>query len=158
MSDRPSSPLRTERAVSAGGVVYRQSEVGLEVVICGRSDDGVWGLPKGTPNEGESLEDAAIREVGEETGLQVRIEEKIGVIDYWFANPGEGVRFHKWVHYYLMVPIGGSIDAHDWEYDIVEWVPVAEAVRRLTFKNDVSVVHKAEAMINRGKPADLSSR
>lgn len=157
MSDRASG-LRTEYAVSAGGVVYRQSDHGLEVVVCGRMSDGVWGLPKGTPNEGESLEEAAIREVGEETGLLVRIEDKITVIDYWFAHAEAGVRFHKWVHYYLMVPIGGDLDAHDWEYDMVEWLTVEEACRRLTFKNDISVVRKAETMINRGKPADLSSR
>src|SRR3989337_2529706 len=78
---------------------------GPEVVICGRDSDGVWGLPKGTLDEGESLEQAAVREVSEETGLQVKIVKKIGVVEYWFA--WEGVRVHKWVHHYLMRTTGG---------------------------------------------------
>ena len=71
-----------ETAVSAGGVVYRRGPSGLEVVVCGRDSDGVWGLPKGTPDAGESLEEAAVREVSEETGLQVEIVKKLGVVEY----------------------------------------------------------------------------
>ncbi|HXG36917.1 MAG TPA: NUDIX hydrolase [Dehalococcoidia bacterium] len=149
MRDKASSPLRTEQAVSAGGVVYRHGPQGLEIVVCGRSKEGIWGLPKGTPDEGESLEEAAVREVTEETGLQVRIEGKIRTIDYWFSVPEEGVRYHKYVHYYLMTPVGGDVSQHDWEYDLVEWVPVEEANRRLTYKNDIEVVAKARQLIRR---------
>lgn len=156
MTNPLSSPLRTRHAVSAGGVVYRQGENRLEVVVCGRTRDGVWGLPKGTPHEGESLEEVALREVSEETGLQVRIEDKVAEVDYWFAHPEEGVRVHKHVHYYLMTAIGGDTNDHDWEYDLVEWVHVEEACRRLTFKNDVSVVRKAQEMIDRRR-SDLST-
>ena len=135
--------MKVERAVSAGGVVIREGEAGLEVVICGRDSDGVWGLPKGTPDEGESLEQAAIREVSEETGLQVEIVKKLGVVEYWFAS--DGVRYHKWVHYYLMRPTGGSTEMHDEEYDRVEWLPVKDALRALTFENDRRMVRLAEA-------------
>ncbi len=137
--------VRVETAVSAGGVVYRDGEGGIEVVICGRIGDGVWGLPKGTPDAGESLEETAIREVSEETGLDVRIGEKIGVVEYWFARTG--VRYHKWVHHYLFEATGGDTDSHDLEYDRVEWRPIEDALTTLTFKNESNMVEKAREMI-----------
>jgi 8-oxo-dGTP pyrophosphatase MutT (NUDIX family) len=132
-------PVR--RAVSAGGVVVREGEGGPEVVICGRDSDRLWGLPKGTPDEGESLEEAALREVREESGLEVEIEDKVGVVEYWFSE--DGVRYHKWVHYYRMRATGGSTEAHDHEHDRVEWAPVAQALKRLTFENDRGMVRRA---------------
>jgi 8-oxo-dGTP pyrophosphatase MutT (NUDIX family) len=135
-----------EELVSAGGVVYRCGAQGLEVVACGRTSDGVWGLPKGAPEPGEELEAAAVREVAEETGLRVDIEEKIGAIQYWFARPG--VRYHKTVHHYLMAASGGNVEEHDFEYDRVEWLPVEEACRLLSYRNEVDVVRKAAGMLD----------
>jgi len=140
-----SKKLPVERAVSAGGVAYRRGREGIEVVLCGRTSEGIWGLPKGTPDADESLEEAAVREVGEETGLRVAIEAKIDTIEYWFAR--EGVRYHKFVHHYLMVPTGGSLEDHDWEYDRVEWLPAEEACKTLSYVNEVEVVRKAVALI-----------
>jgi 8-oxo-dGTP pyrophosphatase MutT (NUDIX family) len=136
---------RVETAVSAGGVVFRHGEEGIEIVICGRIGDGVWGLPKGTPHDGESLEETAIREVSEETGLEVQIAEKVGVVEYWFARTG--VRYHKWVHHYLFQATGGDTDSHDLEYDRVEWRPIENALRILTFKNESDMVEKAREII-----------
>ena len=141
--------MRVERAVSAGGVVMRQGTAGPEVVICGRDSDGVWGLPKGTLDEGESLEQAAVREVSEETGLQVKIVKKIGVVEYWFAS--DGVRVHKWVHHYLMRTTGGNTADHDAEYERVEWLPIEKALRTLTFGNDKRMVRLAQAALEEGK-------
>lgn len=145
MPDKQGSIIRTESATSAGGVVYRLGEQGLEVVICGRSSEGVWGLPKGTPEPGEDLITVATREVREETGLEVEPEEQIGSIRYWFVRGG--VRYHKTVYHYLFVHVGGNLDAHDAEYDRVEWLGVDEARRRLSYQNEVDIVRKAAAMI-----------
>lgn len=143
------SRMPVKKAVSAGGIVYRESDAGLEVVICGRDSDGIWGLPKGTPDAGESLEETALREVAEETGLDVRIVDKVGVVEYWFAR--EGTRYHKWVHHYLMEAVGGDTSRHDVEYDRVEWQPVETAVKTLTFKNETEMVSKAREMIKARK-------
>jgi len=132
---------RVENAVSAGGVVVRIGKQGIEIVICGRNSDGVWGLPKGTPNPGETMEETALREVSEETGLEVEIVDKIGVVEYWFAR--EGVRYHKWVHHFLMQATGGDTSRHDAEYDRVEWSPVEDALKTLTFRNERDMVIKA---------------
>ncbi len=145
MRARKSRRMPVERLVSAGGVVVRRGQAGLEVVICGRDADGVWGLPKGTPDEGESLEEAAVREVSEETGLKIEIVNKIGVSEYWFAR--NDVRYHKWVHHYLMRATGGSTADHDREYDHVEWLPIEEAIRTLTFDNDKAIIQQAKAKL-----------
>ena len=146
MATSKSRDSRVETAVSAGGVVYRGGEDGIEVVICGRVSDGVWGLPKGTPHDGESLEETAVREVTEETGLEVQIGEKIGIVEYWFAR--QGVRYHKWVHHYLFQATGGDTDGHDLEYDRVEWRPIENALRTLTFKNESDMLEKAREKID----------
>ena len=135
--------LRTKRLISAGGVVFRFRDEQLEVVLCGRSDLDLWGLPKGTPVPGESLEQTAIREVTEETGLQVRIVAPIGAISYWFVRTRERIRYHKLVHHYLMVPIGGDLSLHDHEYDRVGWFCLDEAIDRLTYPNETAIMRKA---------------
>jgi 8-oxo-dGTP pyrophosphatase MutT (NUDIX family) len=104
------------------------------------------------------LEEAAAREVSEETGLQVRLLSKIGTIEYWFVHPQEGVRYHKFVHHYLMEAIGGSTEDHDWEYDRVEWLPVAEALKTLSYENEAEIVRKAQALIEKGQGHDLPPR
>jgi 8-oxo-dGTP pyrophosphatase MutT (NUDIX family) len=139
--------LKVVDAVSAGGIVYRKGPEGIEVVLCGRTGDNVWGLPKGTPEPGESLEETAIREVSEETGLDVRIERKVGTITYWFARVEEGVRFHKTVHHYLMQPVGGDVANHDHEYDVVQWFAAEQALKTLTYENERNILRKALEMI-----------
>lgn len=140
-----SNELLVEHPVSAGGVVYRYNKGALEVVLCGRKEPPTWNLPKGTPEPGETLEDTALREVREETGLSVIAKRRIGLVRYWFTR--DNVRYHKTVHFYLMETNGGSTDAHDPEFDFVEWFPVEEACRKLTFKNEIRMVQRAINMI-----------
>jgi 8-oxo-dGTP pyrophosphatase MutT (NUDIX family) len=146
--------LRVEEAVSAGGVVYRIGGHGIEIVLCGRTHDRLWALPKGTPAPGESLRETALREVREETGLGVNIVGDLGTIDYEFSRPAQGVRFEKTVHHFLMAPDGaGATDLHDGEYDRVAWFAAAEAMRVMTYRNEQLVLRRALEMIDKGEAA-----
>ena len=140
--------LRTERVTSAGGVVFRVTEGVREVLLCGRSSDGLWALPKGTPEPGETLEHTARREVREETGVDVEIDAKVGDIKYWFSRPQEGVRYYKTVRHYLMHPIGGDPSLHDHEFDEVRWFPVQEGLKLLTYQNEARILRMAIEMVD----------
>ena len=132
-----------EHQMSAGGVVYRTIDGVIETLLCGRNNPRHWSLPKGTPEDGETVAETALREVREETGLRVEILQHLGIISYWFVRTNDGIRCHKIVHYFLMRPIGGSIQKHDHEFDEVRWFPGEEAVRILHYPNDASIVEKA---------------
>ncbi len=134
--------LPVRRARSAGGVVWRRSEDGnieLAVGIRGRGE-GVVCLAKGTPEPGEALENTAVREVQEETGLEVEPGQSLGTTDYWFV--AEGARVHKVVHWWLMRAVGGDVAKHDAEFDAVQWLPAQEALARLTFPDERVLVEK----------------
>ena len=111
-----------------------------------------WSLAKGTPDSGESLEETALREVREETGLEVEIQEPIKSIDYWFAERGGEVRYHKTVHFYLMVPVGGDIALHDPEFDLVQWFPSDEALKTMKYANEAEVLRQALELISLREP------
>jgi 8-oxo-dGTP pyrophosphatase MutT (NUDIX family) len=134
--------------VSAGGVVYRIVDGQIELVLCGRDNPTRWSLAKGTPDPGESIEETALREVREETGLEVQIQEPIQSIDYWFADRERDVRYHKTVHFYLMVSTGGDTDQHDPEFDVVRWFPSDEALKTLTYGNETEVLRRALELIS----------
>jgi 8-oxo-dGTP pyrophosphatase MutT (NUDIX family) len=141
--------LRTERAVSAGGVVWRRAGDQIEVLLCGRHSDHLWALPKGTPEPGETIEQAALREVREETGVVVETEDVIGDIKYWFSRPQEGVRYFKTVHHFLMKPTGGDPALHDHEFDEVRWMPVGEALRVMSYPNEAKMLRQALDLIEK---------
>jgi 8-oxo-dGTP pyrophosphatase MutT (NUDIX family) len=143
MRDRARPPLRQRTATAAGGVVRREGEHGPEVALLGRMNDGSWVFPKGTPTPGESLEATALREVREETGLDVRIVRPLGEMTYTFVAGGE--RIHKIVHFFLMEAVGGDPSLHDAEYDEVRWVTIADARRMLTFDTYRDVLDRAIA-------------
>ena len=138
---------RVENPVSAGGVVCQMNGGRLETVLCGRSQPVRWSLAKGTPDDGETLEQTALREVREETGLEVEIDGALGSIDYWFADRGKDVRYHKTVHFYLMAPVGGATDQHDPEFDVVQWFNPDDALKNLAYANEVNVLQRALTMI-----------
>ena len=137
--------LRTARATSAGGVVHRSSDGRREIVILHRRSPVLWALPKGTPDAGETLEETALRETREETGLDVEIESPISSIRYFFVRGS--TRFHKTVHFFLMRPLGGALELHDREFDDVRWAEVPEALALLTHATERSVVERAVKLI-----------
>ncbi|MDE2843997.1 MAG: NUDIX hydrolase [Chloroflexota bacterium] len=144
---------RVEEPVSSGGVVYRWVDGQLEVVLCGRDEPVRWSLAKGTPDPGETLEETALREVQEETGLVPVIEDRIRSIDYWFSDKDSEVRFHKTVHFYLMKCTGGDVNLHDPEFDVVEWFPYEEAVSSLAYPNEADVLRQAFSLISQREKA-----
>lgn len=144
---------KVRAAVSAGGVVYRVRDDGVvELVLVARPSSNLWALPKGTPEPGESIEETAIREVAEETGLQVEIVAPVCSIEYSFMLSGEGVRVDKVVHHFLMRARDGDVSLHDHEYDVVDWFETGEALRRMTYANERTVVERAAALIEARTP------
>ncbi len=138
--------LRQATATSAGGIVIRFVDGAPQLVVGKRrrDRDGVtWTLPKGTPVPAETTEQTALREVGEETGLEVRIIRPFDFIEYTFVMGR--TRIHKTVHYFLMVPVGGDLAGHDHEFDEVRWVRFDEAPTLLTFETERDLVARAAA-------------
>ncbi|MCH7906859.1 MAG: NUDIX hydrolase [Chloroflexi bacterium] len=121
--------------------MLRRIPDGAEIVLCHRTKGNVWALPKGTPEAGESLEETALREVAEETGFEVELGPAVGQTRYSFER--DGYRYDKVVYFYLMSAVGGDPGFHDEEFDLVEWVPVDQAVGQLTFKNESRIVETA---------------
>jgi 8-oxo-dGTP pyrophosphatase MutT (NUDIX family) len=139
--------LRNARATSAGGVVHRSLEDRTEIVLVHRRFPRLWALPKGTPDAGETIEETALRETREETGLAVELEERLRSISYVFVRGR--TRFHKTVHFFLMRPVGGDLSQHDHEFDEVRWFPLAEGLEMMTHATERSVVEEAATAIAR---------
>jgi 8-oxo-dGTP pyrophosphatase MutT (NUDIX family) len=135
-------PSRTE--VSSGGVVYRRHEGKIQVLLAARrtrKGELAWGLAKGGIEPDESFEDAAVREVLEETGIRARIEGSLGETRYMYV--WEGVRVRKTVHFYLMRATGGSTDDHDDEMEDVRWFALSRATKRAAYKGEREVIQRA---------------
>lgn len=136
--------LRRAVATSAGGIVIRFLDGAPQLVVGRRrrERDGItWTLPKGTPHPAETTEATALREVAEETGLEVRIVRRFDSIEYTFVQGG--ARIHKTVHYFLMQPTGGDLERHDHEFDEVRWIGFDEAATQLTFETERGLVARA---------------
>lgn len=137
----------TERATSAGGVVCDDRDDGRRwVLLIARKNAAgkpQWTLPKGRLEDGERNEEAALREVREETGFTAVISHLLGTIDYWFVWRPDRIRYHKYVHYYFMWWDGEEPGVRDDEAEHVEWVPLEVALVRLAHRNERNLVRKA---------------
>lgn len=124
---------------SAGGVVLRD---GMVLLIRARDLKGrpVWTFPKGKLDDGEISQQAAVREVEEETGWRCRIETELPKSEYWFQR--EGQRVKKTVRWFRMTPIE-RVGEKDNEVDEVAWIPVGEALGRLTYGADRQLLRTA---------------
>jgi 8-oxo-dGTP diphosphatase len=140
----------TLRQVSAGGVVHRKLNSRIELVVIQALPEKRWQLPKGIVDDGETPEIAALREVREEAGITAEIRRPIETIEYWYFSKkdGERVRFHKFVHFFLMEFKSGNVADHDHEVAESRWVNLDDALGMLAFKSEREIVEKAVEMIN----------
>jgi 8-oxo-dGTP pyrophosphatase MutT (NUDIX family) len=143
------SGVVTKTQVSAGGVVFRRSEGRTEVALISVGEQNRWQLPKGLVDAGESPEEAALREAREETGLGAELVAPIEKIEYWYFSTERGarVRFHKFVHFYLLRFTAGDVRDHDAEVNEARWIEIREAIEMLAFKGERAIVERAREMI-----------
>lgn len=140
--------MRTIREISAGGVVYRRRGGCAEVVLIRVGKR--WSLPKGRVEEGEGLQETALREVMEETGLEGKVVTKLKDITYWYMNEtryGEKVRIFKRVYFYLIRYLRGDVRRHDREVDEAGWLPISEALKRLRYPTERETMRMAATFI-----------
>jgi ADP-ribose pyrophosphatase YjhB (NUDIX family) len=134
--------------VSAGGVVYREVNGQLQIALLESKNhrDFAWHLPKGTLNDDETLEQGAVREVAEESGLISEIEAYLGATQYTLPKEIEGFIIHKTVHYFLMRFRQDSAAGMDGEYDSCHWLSLREAKVKLqgSYKSEDEVLDRAE--------------
>ncbi len=122
----------------------------LVIVPTRRAADGskVLALPKGHPDPGESPEAAALREVREETGLDAEIRSSLGEVRYLYQRSGRTIA--KVVRFYLMDVVGGSLEDHDHEVEVVRWLPLTEAFSTLSYPGEREMVQRALAALGSG--------
>jgi 8-oxo-dGTP pyrophosphatase MutT (NUDIX family) len=151
----------TRRQESAGGVVYRYRGEEADVALIGVDAKGEqrWQLPKGLVGANEALEQTALREVQEETGLRAEIVSPLETIEYWYYGSGKGsrVRFHKYVTFFLMRYLEGDTADHDHEVTEARWVPIDTAARMLTFKSERKLVEQAAKLLRENPAASSRS-
>jgi ADP-ribose pyrophosphatase YjhB (NUDIX family) len=140
--------LRQVDEYSAGGLVV---DLGGEVprgALIGRTDRQgrlLWSLPKGHIEVGETAEQAAVREVREETGIAGDIIGELGTIDFWFV--AQGRRIHKTVRHYLLRRVAGELSDADIEVDEVAWVPLPDIRAQLAYPDERTLVDAAGRML-----------
>lgn len=129
---------------SAGGIVFRQKDKGrsIEWLICKHSGYHKWVLPKGIIEEGESPEDAALREVSEETGIKAKIIGKV-MPEVTYKYTKNGILVDKKVEFFLMEYASGDIKDHCWEMEEVRWATDEEALKLLEFPTEKRVFKEA---------------
>ncbi|MBC7247536.1 MAG: NUDIX hydrolase [Actinobacteria bacterium] len=135
--------MKYGRQVSAGGVLVRPAAKGYEVAVIRLKGGKVLALPKGLVDEGESPEEAALREVREETGMEGEVVAPLGYIRYYYYSKEENTRYFKLVHFFLLRYRGGSERDHDWEVEGVEWLPLEKARTSLSYKGEREVLDRA---------------
>ncbi|MCP2261387.1 MULTISPECIES: NUDIX hydrolase [Actinomycetes] len=145
-SRRRGRRLRTVDETSAGGLVLDSGR--RHAAVIGRLDRRgrlLWSLPKGHIEPGETAEQAAVREVAEETGIEGRVLTALGTIDYWFV--ADDRRVHKTVHHFLLEAVGGELSDEDVEVTEVAWVPLGELDELLAYADERRLVRRAAELL-----------
>jgi 8-oxo-dGTP pyrophosphatase MutT (NUDIX family) len=146
--------VTTMDQVSAGGVAFRWRDSEPEIAIVSVRPKLRWQLPKGIVDPGESPQVTAVREVREEAGVETELIKLIETIEYWYRSVkyGKPVRYHKFVHFYLVKYKSGDVADHDHEVEESRWVSFDEALEMLDFKSEHEVVKKAREMVKELAP------
>jgi 8-oxo-dGTP pyrophosphatase MutT (NUDIX family) len=129
----------TPEVRAAGGVVVRDGDAGPEIAAVHRPKYDDWSLPKGKLHRGEGWEEAALREVAEETGRRCELGRELSSNRY--ADPKGRDKLVRW---WLMRPLDGEFVPSD-EVDEVRWVPAGEADGALEYEHDRQLVREALA-------------
>jgi 8-oxo-dGTP pyrophosphatase MutT (NUDIX family) len=143
---RPRLPRVDE--TSAGGLVVDLSGPVPMGALIGRTNRRgrlLWSLPKGHLEQGETNQQAAVREVSEETGIDGEIIGVLGTIDFWFV--AEGKRVHKTVHHFLMRATGGQLSDSDIEVTEVAWVPMPDIAAKLAYSDERDLLVEATRLL-----------
>ena len=127
---------------SSGGAVISFRDGTAYVALIATRGKTRWGLPKGAAAEGETSEQAALREVNEETGLIAEIVKPLDTIEYFYRASGALIR--KRVDYYLMTFVRGELTPQLSEVDDVEWVELSEAIQRASFDSERKLLEMAQ--------------
>ena len=147
---------RTDHETSAGGVVI-SGEAGherlLTIVPVRRSPSGarVLCLPKGHIDPGEEALQTAVREVREETGVDVELIADLGEIGYWYRREGKTVA--KTVSFFLFRYVSGDLADHDDEVERARWIDLRQALSELSYGGEREMVAKAQQKLDPPAPA-----
>jgi putative transcriptional regulator len=137
---RSAGRLRSAHHRSAGGLVV----AGDRILLISTQNGRRWQLPKGHIEDGETAEEAAIREIREETGVTGRVVARLQSVEYWYVEKGP-LRVHKEVDYFLLDYVSGDAAAFDHhEVSGAEWFSWEEGVKRLSFENERRVAREAQ--------------
>ncbi|HVA36046.1 MAG TPA: NUDIX hydrolase [Candidatus Dormibacteraeota bacterium] len=142
--------MRIKFETSAGGLVVRRHGQGYSCLLIGRGTPRIWSLPKGHVEPRETMEQAAIREVREETGCWAEIITKLSEISYYFFQ--NRAKHKKAVTFYLMRYLSGKTENHDHEVDEAAWFPLSAAKRTLKYVNEKRVIDLAMECLEREQP------
>ncbi|HYO11984.1 MAG TPA: NUDIX hydrolase [Thermoanaerobaculia bacterium] len=146
----PRPAMKTEHHRSAGGLVVRDSLI----LLISTQEGKRWQLPKGHIEDGETPEEAAVREVREETGVTGRILAPLPPVEYWYIEKGRR-RVHKKVEYYLLSYVSGdTADFDAREVSGADWFSWEDGIARLSFENERRVVLEARRLRTPGEPGD----
>jgi 8-oxo-dGTP pyrophosphatase MutT (NUDIX family) len=133
--------MRIKYEVSAGGLLLRRHDSSYDALLIGRGMPRIWTLPKGHVESRESNEQAALREVREETGCWGEIITRLNEIAYWFYV-GKA-KHRKAVTFFLMRYLSGDTANHDHEVDEARWFDVTQARKALKYVNEKRLVDLA---------------
>jgi 8-oxo-dGTP diphosphatase len=139
--------MKSRNEFSAGGVVFRRTEKGPEVLVCKDASYHKWVLPKGLIGKGESPQQAAVREVSEEVGVRARLVEALGDPEKYIYT-SRGVRVFKAVYYFLMEYESGNEAEHDREMEEVKWTSIDEAIELMGYKGAKDVLRRAKSRLD----------